>query len=260
MQPDENPDITSHVTRLIRGKEILVDHRPLAIVPDAHDVETVLRPLVSRVLRLTPTGARGIVGIAGPPASGKSALLGWLAATAQAMCLPGIAFLSLDGYHLPNAELERRTGIDQDGRTVPLRQLKGTPDTFDAKALLTDLRQLQSSARAMRLPAYSRELHEPVPQAVSVGAEVKWVFVEGNFLFLDEPVWRDICVLFDYRIFVDASDDLLRHGLAVRHGRAGRKADWIAAHFAAVDGPNIMRVRASSADADVILCRNDGGS
>ena len=259
MQENQDRDISSAVGRLIRGGGILVDRLPVAVFPEAGQVEEVLWPLLGKALGSEPGGARGLVGIAGPPGCGKSVLAGWLAATAQAMRIPGVAFLSLDGYHLPNAELARRTGMGREGRRVPLLGLKGTPETFDAARLLADLQRLKSSAAAMSLPGYSREVHEPVPGAVNVSAGVRWVFVEGNFLFLDEPVWRDVCGLLDYRIFVEASDAVLRASLAARHGRAGRTAGWIEGHFAAVDGPNIERVRASSAAADVVLWRGENG-
>ena len=200
-----------------------------------------------------------MVGVAGAPGSGKSVLLGWLSATVQAMGLADCAFLSLDGYHLPDDELRRRSGRDRCGERVSLARLKGTPETFAAEELLRDIRRLKFSNAPVSLPAYSRERHEPVPNAVQVGKEVKWVFVEGNFLFLEKPVWRDMRELFDYRIFIDAPDALLRKSLAARHGRAGRDSKWVEAHFQEVDGPNIMRARTSSVYADRLLWRTDDG-
>ena len=207
------------------------------------------RPPILPIIPIPPS--RGLAGIAAPPGGGKTLLLAWLAATAQALEWEEFAFLSLDGYHLPNAVLDRRMGLDPEGNPVSLRKLKGTPATFDAERLLADLRALKSDGREPRLPGYSRVLHDPVPDRIRIGPEVKWVFVEGNYLFLDQPTWREIRGLFDRKIFLDADDAVLRERLARRHAAAGRDAEWIENHFRRTDGPNIRLSRASAHFADV---------
>lgn len=245
--------IVSKVTRLICAGAVLVDGKPLKIQPRPEDVTDVLRPLLCDLHGCEHDGARGLIGIVGPPGVGKSVFLGWLTATARALGFSEFAFISLDGYHLPNAELVKRTGAGPDGEPIALRQLKGAPESFNAEALLADLRVLRSRRDATALPAYSRKLHDPVPGAIRIGPEVEWVFVEGNFLFLDAPLWREVRALFDRRIFLDADDAILRAHLAARHAAAGRDASWIEAHFRRVDGPNIARVRASARHADLLL-------
>ena len=90
------------------------------------------------------------------------------------------------------------------------------------------------------------------PRTGSASArEVKWVFVEGNFLFLDQPPWREIRELFDRKVFLDADDEVLRERLTRRHAAAGRDAEWIENHFRRTDGPNIRLSRASARFADV---------
>ena len=77
--------------------------------------------------------------------------------------------------------------------------------------------------------------------------------MEGNFLFVDDPDWREIRELFDLKIALDADDTVLRERLAARHALAGRDSSWIEQHFRRTDGPNIARVRPSLACADVAL-------
>jgi len=250
---DDAARIAGEITRAMRSGSVLVDGRPCPVVPSIQEVGGALLPLLNRLRARRHTGARGLAGIAAPPAAGKSILLAWLAATAQVMELPQFGFIALDAYHLPNVELEKRTGIGPGGNEVPLKLLKGTPETFDAAGLLADLHALKTQRAEMMLPAYSRVLHDPVPEAVCITPEVEWVFVEGNFLFVDDPDWREIRELFDLKIALDADDTVLRERLAARHALAGRDSGWIEQRFRRTDGPNIARVRPSLACADVAL-------
>jgi pantothenate kinase len=59
--------------------------------------------------------------------------------------------------------------------------------------------------------------------------------------------------LLDRKIYLDASDDVLRARLRLRHAAAGRDAPWIAAHFRRTDGPNIRLIRAHAHFADVFF-------
>jgi pantothenate kinase len=248
----DDASIASQAAEILRAGAVLADEKPVTVFPSAQDVREALRPLLEWCVRREATIAgRGLVGIAAPAAGGKTLLLAWLAATAKALDRPEFAFLALDGYHLPNVVLDRRTGLDSEGNPISLRKLKGAPATFDAARLLVDLRALKSDGRECRLPGYSRVLHDPIPDRIRIGPEVKWIFAEGNYLFLDQPTWREICGLFDRRVFIDADDAVLRERLTRRHAAAGRDAEWIEEHFQRTDGPNIRLSRASARFADV---------
>jgi pantothenate kinase len=255
MQKNPRPEIAAVVSKvgeLLRAGEVLADEKPVAASPSAEDVRQALLPLLEWcAARTATTPGRGLVGIAAPAGGGKTLLLAWLAATARALEWRQFAFLALDGYHLPNAVLDRRTGLDPEGKPVSLRKLKGAPATFDAERLLADLRALKSEGRERRLPGYSRVLHDPIPDRIRIGPKVKWIFAEGNYLFLDQPTWREIRDLFDRKVFLDADDAVLRERLTRRHAAAGRDAEWIENHFRRTDGPNIRLSRASARFADV---------
>jgi pantothenate kinase len=249
----ELDQLACRVASTLRAGSVLADERPVALVPQADDLRGVLLPLLDWCLERRPSAARGIVGIAAPCGAGKTLLLCWLAATARALDLRQFAFAALDGYHLANAVLDSRSGVDSQGSRVPLRLLKGTPPTYDTDSFLADLRALKSSRQELHLPAYSRQTHEPVAGQIKVGPEVEWIFVEGNFLFLDTPPWRPIRQVLDRKIYLDASDDVLRARLSLRHAAGGRDAQWIEAHFRRTDGPNISLIRAHSHFADVFF-------
>ena len=232
---------------------MLADEKPVAVFPRVDELREVLIPLLDWCLDRRPAAARGIVGVAAPCGAGKTLLFSWLAATARELGLRQFAFAALDGYHLPNAVLDSRSAFDPEGNPVPLRLLKGTPPTFDADSFLADLQALKSGRQELHLPVYSRQFHEPRAGLLKVGSEVEWVFVEGNFLFLDTTPWRQVRQLLDRKIYLDASDDVLRARLRLRHAAAGRDAQWIEAHFRRTDGPNISLIRAHAHVADVFF-------
>jgi pantothenate kinase len=262
--------LLSKAAELLRAGKVLADEKPVSALPTAEDMREVLLPLLEwcaerettsagPALRSFSEGGRGLVGIVAPAGGGKTLLLAWLAATATALEWEEFAFLPLDGYHLPNAVLDRRMGLDPEGNSVSLRKLKGTPATYDVEHLLADLRALKSDSRPHRLPGYSRVLHDPIPGRIRIGPKVKWVFVEGNYLFLNQPKWREIRRLFDRKVFLDADDAVLRERLARRHAAAGRDAEWIENHFRRTDGPNIRLIRTSAHFADVAFRWNRSG-
>ena len=244
-------ELASKVEGALRLKTILVDERPTAVRPSQEELREVVLPLLMWCRRHSPRAARGLVGIAAPPGAGKSALVAWLSAAADALRFSEFAFVSLDGYHLPNAILQSRRGRDPDGNVVSLQDLKGTPASYDAERLLADLQLLRSQCIKVSLPGYSRITHDPIPAALAITPGVRWVFVEGNFLLLDAEPWRSIRRTLDRKIYLDASDEVLRDRLRTRHRAGGRDARWVEEHYHRTDHPNIRLVRQSAGFADI---------
>ena len=91
-----------------------------------------------------------------------------------------------------------------------MRRVKGAPDTFDVQRLRDTLLALR--AGNLRWPAYDRMLHDVVEEAIPVTAPI--VLVEGNYLLLDQPIWRDLPR--DYAVFITADEILLRQRLIER--------------------------------------------
>ena len=150
------------------------------------ELEGLHLPLLAELGSRLKRSDRIIVLLAGPPGSGKMTLAAlWeeLGRSVPVQALP------MDGFHLPNVELDTRTTV-WDGVTVPLRRIKGSLETFDLPALLTDLGGLRRG-EVLKWPRYDRTLHDPVPGALEVG-ERGALIVEGNYLLLDEPGWRDL--------------------------------------------------------------------
>ena len=74
---------------------------------------------------------RTLLGIVGPPGSGKSTLTDYLAAEFQ----DRVAIVPMDGFHLANRELQRL------GRA----ERKGAPDSFDVDGFVSLLERLRAA-------------------------------------------------------------------------------------------------------------------
>ncbi|KEJ87845.1 AAA family ATPase [Sulfitobacter donghicola] len=154
-----------------------------------------------------------LVGIAGPPAAGKTTLSENLVRDLQDAGVTAQA-LQMDGFHMTNAELEERD----------LVKFKGREDTFNPDLLLAAIQNLKTAKAEFWWPIYSRELHNPVSQGVLLRPDLQIAVLEGNYLFLDQGAWAEAGKFIDYKIFLEAKDDDINDRLLRRH-LAGGKSD-----------------------------------
>ncbi|MGN6528760.1 MAG: nucleoside/nucleotide kinase family protein [Burkholderiaceae bacterium] len=187
----------------------------------------------ARVQALLATGGRRVLGLAGPPGAGKSTLA--LALLAEFADVARI--VPMDGFHLAGSELARL------GRA----HRKGAPDTFDAAGYVALLRRLRTPApgETVYAPEFRREIEEPVAGALAVGADVRLVITEGNYLLLDDGPWREVAPLLDECWYVDVDDALRVDRLVARHERFGRSPADARAWVAGTDEPNARLIEAS---------------
>ena len=183
-----------------------------------------------------------LVGIAGPPAAGKSTLARRLTGDLAAGRGLLANYCPMDGFHFPNTRLDK----------LGLREAKGRIDTFDAAALLAAMQNLTRNA-AFWWPAYSRKRHEPVPRGFHISGREDVCVVEGNYLFFGGPNWGRIARLLDFRVFVDAPDDDLRKRLMARHRAGGRGRESAQAQIERVDLPNARLIRDSKTSAHMVI-------
>ena len=246
---------------------MIVDGIQLNIpTPDAAETARVLAPLSQRIrdrCGWLPPGRRCLVGVCGPPGSGKSVFAARLTERliADGLAASDVALVAMDGYHLHNATLDARAYhgnryAELDGQ--PLRRVKGAPETFDVERLKIDLARCAETGVAVPLPAYSREEHDPVPDGVCVAAAVRVVLVEGNYLLLDEAAWADVLDLLDLSIYLDATLEACVANLTARHVRGGRTATDAQTHVQRVDVVNYARVADCAGREDCRVGLADG--
>lgn len=126
-----------------------------------------------------------LVGVSGSAGAGKSTLAQLLCAACNT--LSGRSHfsqtVSMDAYSFPNAHLSAQPAEDHLGRACTLKDIKGQPKTLDCVSLLRDLERLRlPNARTLLLPAYSRHLHDPVPDCVAVAPDCSLVIIEGTYI------------------------------------------------------------------------------
>ncbi|KAL5356305.1 hypothetical protein BJX96DRAFT_171488 [Aspergillus floccosus] len=195
---------------------------------------------------------RYLVAVAGIPGSGKSttaeAVVKILNEPSTPSCSsPALAaLLPMDGFHFPRSTLDRlpnreeayiRRGapwtFDADGFVEFMKKLRSWADSpvkADADSSSPgSIRSAQSSCSgsetdedlAIYAPSFDHKTKDPVENGACITEDVSIVIIEGNYLLLDEPVWKEVAPLVDYRIFIDVDLEVARDRLARRHVAAG---------------------------------------
>jgi pantothenate kinase len=184
---------------------------------------------------------RYLLGITGAPGAGKST---FAEAESQRLAADGIAaaVLPMDGFHLPQAELVRL------GR----RDRMGAPDTFDVDGFIATLEQLRRPGPVVA-PGFDRTIEEPVPGAIVIGADIRTVIVEGNYLLHDRDGWQHVRPLLDRVIFLAPDDRVRRERLIARHIAFGKTPAEAEAWVARSDDANATLVAATADRADEVV-------
>lgn len=222
------------------------------------DVRQVFEPLIEGWSALRPTnGRRAVVLLAAPPATGKSTLALVLEKlAARDPYASRVQALGMDGFHYPNSYLDAHS-IEEDGDIKTLRSRKGAPFTFDVASLQAAIEDL-AREHPLPWPAYSRELHDVVPGAIDITGDI--LLIEGNYLLLDEPGWRNLRNLADQTIFLGADAAMFRDRLVGRKVAGGMERAAAEAWYEASDGRNVDLVLANHLKADIELKLNKSGA
>ena len=194
--------------------------------------------LVASILNAPQQGQRRIVAIAGPPGSGKSTiakalvpLVGQAGAIAQVV--------PMDGFHLDNSILLERNLID----------VKGSPGTFDVRGFAELISRLGNEPEII-FPKFDRDKDLAIAGSGLVSEECDLVLVEGNYLLLDAPFWRDLWKYWDFSVFLDVEPKLLQERLLQRWLDQGLSLDQAKKRVNDNDLVNLKTVVCSSSVAD----------
>ena len=246
-RPQRSNDLSNDLVRY----DVSINGLEVNAVYSRDSIENIFVPLLRKLTRMRrEKNGRVLVLFAAPPGAGKSTLLSFLAKLAEEdEHSDEVQVLGMDGFHRRQAYLVSRTVV-RDGAEIPMASIKGAPQTFDLEKL-TERVQNIAAGRTCGWPVYDRRLHDPVDDAVTVDGEI--VLIEGNYLLLDEPGWRDLRNYADYTVLITADAEQLRKRLTDRKamGMADREEAERFVEFS--DMRNVRTCLEQSGGADLVL-------
>ncbi len=195
---------------------------------------------VSRFIDSLPEGSR-LVGVAGAPGSGKSAITQAVAAARH----PRPPIVAMDGFHLAHEELIR---LGRDHR-------RGAIDTFDGHGFVALLERIRSqdAGSPVYAPVFDRSRKVAIAAAVRVSASDALVLIEGNYLLARSEPWAAVRPLLDGCVYLEADTDVRRSLLVARHVAGGRSEADAARFVEESDEVNARLVETSRDRADVVV-------
>ena len=150
---------------------------------------------------------RSLTALAGPPAAGKSHIANALCRDLNKYSPDSAVVLPMDGYHLDDALLEKQ-GI---------RDRKGAPHTFDIAGFIHILQRISLGDEIdIAVPVFDRSLELSRAAGRLIPRTARHILVEGNYLLLDQPEWRDLAGFFTTTVMITAPRSLLERRLMQR--------------------------------------------
>nr|CAB3462545.1 unnamed protein product [Digitaria exilis] len=201
---------------------------------EAKSMEEVYDALAEHLLSVLKNtehlDSKYIVGLAGPPGAGKSTVASEVVRRVNMLwsdkhskhsraLLPNeeiAAMLPMDGFHLYRAQLDAMEG-------------------------------------SVYAPSFDHGVGDPVENDIFVKPQHKIVIVEGNYLLLEEDIWRDIKDLFDEKWFIDIDIDVSMQRVLKRHIATGKEPDVAAWRISYNDRPNAELIMESKKNADLVI-------
>lgn len=207
-------------------------------------VPVTLEDLAERLLGAAEGRTRLLAALAGPPGVGKSTTAERLVERLN-KARPGLAAIfPMDGYHFDDLVLEERGH----------RPRKGAPFTFDLDGFVATLERLRAvPPRDVAVPVFDRSIEIARAGGRILPAETQIILVEGNYLLLDEPGWRDLRALFDVTIMLVAGEAVVEARLTDRWRGFGYEGEEMVAKMEGNDLPNMRLVLHNSLPADYAL-------
>ena len=200
--------------------------------------EQIADSLADTILQRLVGTQRQLIALAGPPAAGKSTIA---EAVLHAVQGRGVAAgsLAMDGFHLDNTVLSDRG----------LLARKGAPETFDLAGFRAMVERLQGGEEVIA-PTFDRAVDKSIAGSVVIPTAAQVIVVEGNYLLLDEPGWRDLAGFWDQAVFLDVPIDELERRLIERWLSYGLTQEEARARAMSNDIPNARRVVEHCVPAD----------
>ncbi|KAK0580640.1 hypothetical protein LWI29_004554 [Acer saccharum] len=232
-------------------------------VLEARCMDEVYDDLAERLLPASAVASnpnlKHIVGLAGPPGAGKSTLASEVVRRVNKIWpqkassfdsqvkLPDVAtVLPMDGFHLYRSQLDAMENPEE------AHARRGAPWTFDPSLLLNCLKNLRNQG-SVYVPSFDHGVGDPIEDDIFVTLQHKVVIVEGNYLFLDEGVWKDVSSMFDEKWFIEVDLDTSMQRVLKRHISTGKPHDVAKWRIDYNDRPNAELIMQSKKNADLVI-------
>lgn len=196
--------------------------------------------IVDAMLRRAGDARRFLVGLAGPPAAGKSTLAealreGLVARGETAEILP------MDGFHMDDGILAARGLLPR----------KGVPESFDGRGFVDIVHALKRAEGEVLVPVFDRSREISLNAARAIPQETRFVLAEGNYLLFKDAPWDRLDGVFDFTIFVGPPYPVLEARLRLRWQGYALPEDQIGWKLYGNDLPNGKRILENSRPADL---------
>ncbi len=213
-------------------------------------IQKVFLPLLKQLQQLQKEKKeRIIVFMAAPPAVGKTTLCEFLEyLSKQDQELTNIQALGLDGFHYHSDYINSHDAIVL-GEKVPMKQVKGCPETYDTEKLRQKLEKIKTED--ILWPIYDRNLHDVVEDQIKVTKDI--ILIEGNWLLLKQEPWKSMQQYADYKILILAEEDMLKERLISRKEKGGLTRAEAEEWYKNSDSKNVIRVLKDSLKGDLLL-------
>ena len=182
-----------------------------------------------------------LIAIAGPPGSGKSTLADELSQRFNQVQAGSCQVIPIDGWHYDNALLQE----------LGLKGRKGSPESFDVQGLIDLFKRIKKRQHSIAVPLFDRDLDVSRDSARFIHPKTQILLVEGNYLLLNRPGWKEMHSLFDLTSMLEVPMDVLQKRLLERW--ANLPEDLAQQKIAANDLPNARLVIEHSRPADFTI-------
>ena len=102
---------------------------------------------------------------------------------------------------------------------------RGAAFTFDDKAFLDLVKLLRKpllpESKTIHAPSFDHAIKDPVADDIPIHPTSRIVILEGNYLSLNQGLWKEAADLMDELWFVNVDFETARRRLVVRHVAAG---------------------------------------
>jgi len=201
-----------------------------------------IEELAQRLRQQAGPFSRYMVGIAGPPGSGKSTLSDQLCEALKGSGETAVV-VPMDGFHFDDAILNARGH----------RSRKGAPHTFDVAGFEVLLKRIRACEPDIAIPVFDRSMELARAGAEIISANSRFILVEGNYLLLKQPGWECLKPLLDFTISLQVPEVELERRLLARWRAFGFDEAAAKAKALSNDIPNARLVLAGSAAADLMI-------